>query len=291
MTIAQLLPMFISTSIMLTVFGLGVNSDVEDSIFLFRNPGLFFRSILSMNIILVGVAVAIVSMLNLSPAIKIAIVALAMSPVPPVLPRKQHKVGSTGSYAMGLVVTAALCSIVIVPTWLELLGRHFQFDVHLGLRKILSIVIESILTPLFAGILMRRLAPKFAKRLGKPLSILAAVLLAAGVLPILFTARHALWAMLGSGVVLVLAIFSLIGLAVGHLLGGPDPDNRSVLAMATSARHPGIALAIASLNFPAQKSAVMIVVLYHLIVGAIVVIPYAKWRSRLHTEPAMGDQQ
>jgi len=37
-------------------------------------------------------------------------------------------------------------------------------------------------------------------------------------------------------------------------LGGSDPDHRTVLALATSARHPAIALAIAGANFQQQKA-------------------------------------
>ena len=75
--------------------------------------------------------------------------------------------------------------------------------------------------------------------------------------------------------------FSLAGLAAGHLLGGPDPDDRVVLALATASRHPGVALAIASANFPGQKL-VPVAVLLYLIVSAIVSIPYLTGRRRQH---------
>lgn len=37
-----------------------------------------------------------------------------------------------------------------------------------------------------------------------------------------------------------------------HWLGRPDPDDRTALAIASSMRHPGVALAIARLNFPEE---------------------------------------
>jgi bile acid:Na+ symporter, BASS family len=74
----------------------------------------------------------------------------------------------------------------------------------------------------------------------------------------------------------------LIGLAAGHLLGGPDPGDRTVLALATCTRHPGIAMAIAALNFPEQKTAVMAMGLLHMIIGGIVAIPYTVWSKRSH---------
>jgi bile acid:Na+ symporter, BASS family len=49
-----------------------------------------------------------------------------------------------------------------------------------------------------------------------------------------------------------------------------------VLALATSSRHPGVALAIASTNFPDQKLVLPAVFLF-MIAGAILSIPYVKW--------------
>jgi BASS family bile acid:Na+ symporter len=80
----------------------------------------------------------------------------------------------------------------------------------------------------------------------------------------------------------VLVAFSLAGIFVGHMLGGPDPEERTVLALATCARHPGIALAIVGLNFPHLKSAVFAVILWHLLIGVIVTLPYKTWRKRMH---------
>jgi BASS family bile acid:Na+ symporter len=81
-------------------------------------------------------------------------------------------------------------------------------------------------------------------------------------------------------VVIVLALFTVVGLAVGHLLGGPDPHNRGVLALATATRHPGVAITFASLNFPDQRAA-QVVIVYHLILGALVSFPYVKRQGRV----------
>jgi BASS family bile acid:Na+ symporter len=53
-----------------------------------------------------------------------------------------------------------------------------------------------------------------------------------------------------------------------------------VLALATGTRHPGIAIAISSINFPNQK-AVLAVVLFHLVIGTIVSLPYVRWQKRV----------
>jgi len=105
------------------------------------------------------------------------------------------------------------------------------------------------------------------------------VLLAAAAIPLLVAVTPLFWPLVGSGVIAALVAFTLVGVAVGHMLGGPDADRRAVLALATGSRHPGIALAIASVNFPARTD-VVAVVLYHLVIGALVALPYVIWRKR-----------
>src|SRR6185437_8256820 len=87
-----------------------------------------------------------------------------------------------------------------------------------------------------------------------------------------------MWNEIGNGILIAFGSFSLVGLAVGHFLGGPNPNNRTVLALATSARHPAIAMTIGNLNFPDQKPVILVIVLLHVIVGFVLGIPYLIWR-------------
>jgi BASS family bile acid:Na+ symporter len=76
-----------------------------------------------------------------------------------------------------------------------------------------------------------------------------------------------------------LTSFVFVGIAIGHFLGGPDPEDRTMLAVATASRHPAVALAIAHTNFPLQKLTMPIVVVY-VILSAIVAVPYIAWAKR-----------
>jgi BASS family bile acid:Na+ symporter len=83
----------------------------------------------------------------------------------------------------------------------------------------------------------------------------------------------------------MIAAFVVLGLVVGHLLGGPDEGSRSALALSTSTRHPGVAMAvIAAVGAPAKE--VLPAVLLYLVVGAIVSLPYMKWRRSREGAPA-----
>jgi len=85
--------------------------------------------------------------------------------------------------------------------------------------------------------------------------------------------------LIGSGAALSIAMVVVIAIAAGHWLGGPDPDERSTLALASAMRHPGIAMAIASLNVPEEPRVPAAVILY-LLIAAIATSVYGAWWKR-----------
>jgi BASS family bile acid:Na+ symporter len=284
MTLAQLIPLAISVSIFLAVFAFGLEAPLRDALFLFQRPALLFRSILAMNVVMVVFAVAVASLFDLAPAIKVVLIAVSVSPVPPIMPMKQEKAGGSSTYAIGLLVAAVVVAIVLIPAWTEILGRYFEVDIHERPREIAPVAARTVIAPLIAGMLIRHFASEFAGRIAKAVALTAMILLVVSVLPVLALEAKPMWSMVGNGVLIVFGVFSLVGLAVGHVLGGPNPDNRTVLAFATSARHPAIAMMIAGRIFPEQKPLVIVVVLLHVIVGLVIGIPYQAWRARNHAD-------
>ncbi len=78
------------------------------------------------------------------------------------------------------------------------------------------------------------------------------------------------------------AAFTFAALLAGHLLGGPNPSDRTSLAIACSSRHIGLALLIAA-NTPGQRALALAVA--YLLASAVVSIPYLLWiRKRREQE-------
>jgi BASS family bile acid:Na+ symporter len=96
---------------------------------------------------------------------------------------------------------------------------------------------------------------------------------------VVFGAWPQMMTLVGDGTLMVFIAFVLVGLAVGHFLGGPEQADRTVLAIATGSRHPGMALAIATASFPEQKLVVPALILY-LLVSVVASLPYIVWRRR-----------
>lgn len=277
MMFAQLIHLMINISIFLIVFALGLKTQKGDAAYLQEHPSLLARSVLSMNVVMVVVAASIAALFELPLPVQVALIALAVSPVPPILPSKQQKAGGSPSYSISLLVVASLASIVLAPLAVSLVGGFFGRQTAISPGRIVMVVLASVIMPLGLGIAVRVYLPRLASHFARPISIAGSVLLGVAVLPVLVTSTPVIWHLLGNGVALALVAFALIGLAVGHLLGWPQPENRTVLALATSTRHPGVAMAVASLNFPHEK-ATLAVVFFHLLIGAIVAFPYVRWR-------------
>jgi len=269
MNLQSLIPLVLKASIFLTVFALGLQATFADATFLFRRPKLLIRGFVSMNVVMPLLALVLVMTFHLNPAVKIALVALSVSPVPPIFPKNALKAGGKENYTIGLLVATVVLAIVAIPIALEIFQRVTGVPLYMSALSVAVKVFATVLTPLLAGIVVRAISASFANRVTRPIGTLASVLLILGVLPVLFVVMKAILPFLGDGTLLSLAAFALIGYFVGYLFGGPDPERRSVLSLATASRHPGLALAIAQANFPEQKLVGPLVLLYLIVSGIV----------------------
>ena len=144
-----------------------------------------------------------------------------------------------------------------------------------------------MLIPLAIGMVIRKLAPNLAERAAPWVYKLSMLLVVLVFLPILAGVWRALWDLVGNGTILAMIVLVTTTLAGGHLLGGPAPLDRATLAIASSVRHPGIAMLIANTAFDDKRvtAAVLLYLLVSMIQGAV----YKAWfiRTRAH-QPQLG---
>ena len=273
MSLQTLILFVLKASILLNVFAIGLKAGVHDATYMFRRPGKLAKALLAMNILMPLFAVAFVLAFHLKHAVEVALVALAVSPVPPILPRKLRKAGATESDTIGLLVAVGILAIVFVPAAMEILERVFHVPLRMTFASVAALVFFTIILPLALGIAVHTLAPVAADRLVNPIAKIASIALLLSAVVILFSGAPAIWELTGNGTLVAIAAFVLVGLLIGHFVGGPKPENRTGLALATASRHPGIAIALAVANFPEEKLAISAVLLY-LLVNILVSIPY-----------------
>lgn len=299
MDLQRIVMLVLQGSILLTVFGFGLHATGADMLYFVKQPKRLLLSLLSMFVIMPVLAVALAFTFNFKPPVEIALVALALSPVPPLLPNRETRAGGHTGHALALLATAALLSLVVIPVALRILRQFVAQPLNMTFGAVALLALKTVLLPLLAGIVVHRLAPGLARRIDKPIALIAKLLLAAGALAILVSSLPAIATLIGNGTLLVFVLFVLIGILVGHVLGGPRQEDKIVLALSTASRHPAIAAAIGMANYPQEKLVPAAVLLY-LVISVLVALPYMVWQrkrqaretaSRPHTDDPAKQQR
>jgi BASS family bile acid:Na+ symporter len=280
MDLTSLILLVLKISILLNVLALGLEATLADATFLFRRPRRLVRALLSMNVLMPLVALLLAVTFALKPAVKIALVALSVSPVPPLFPKKALKAGAKENYTFGLLFAMAVLAIVVIPITMEIFERVVGTPLQMSVGLVAKLVFTTVLAPLLAGIGLRAWAPLFAEKAAAPVAKFASALLILSVLAVFIGSVRSILSLIGDGTLFSLAGFALAGLVIGHWLGGPELEDRRVLSLATATRHPGMAVAIAQANFPGQKLAVPAIALYLVVAGVLSALASARYARR-----------
>jgi BASS family bile acid:Na+ symporter len=280
MTASNIVLISVIISVLLIVFALGARATLYDSLYLFHHPALLFRSMAALYIVVPAFAVAVCLLFNLSTPVKFALIALSVSPIPPVLPVKEFKTGGDEAYVIGLLVAASLFALVVTPLAVSLAAYAMNQEAAISPLRVARSLLISVGIPLATGMLVKAYAPRAAEVARKYATIVGTVLLVIGALAILVAEWRAVLSLIGDGSVLAIAATVGVGLLAGHLLEGGSIGRRTSLAISAATRHPGVAIAIATLNFPNLKKPAVAAILLYFIVNAIVSIPYLRWAKR-----------
>jgi BASS family bile acid:Na+ symporter len=273
-TLETLIRLALLLSIWLIVLSLGARASMASATYLLRRPGLLGRALAAMFIAVPAFAVLLAATTSVPPAIKFAIVAMSVSPVPPVLPYKQMKAGSEADYAMGLLVAAALASIVLTPLLVAVAARVLGDQAAIDPLTVARTVLLTIGLPLAIGMVLRALSASAAQSIAAIARWAGFLILLVMFVVMVAAAWREIPGLFGSGGGLAIAATVAVALLAGHLCGG---SNRSALALAAATRHPGVALAIAHMNFPDQQKPLTAGILVYLIITLLVSAPYVRW--------------
>jgi bile acid:Na+ symporter, BASS family len=279
MELHQVIMVAFVVSLVLTVFSFGLGASFDDALYLARRPGLLARSLVAIFVVMPLTAVAVVEFLDLPPHLEVVLIALAISPVPPLLPKQTVASGARTPYGLSLLVTVSLLAIIVVPVAVLLLGWLFHRTFAVEPWAIAGLLVTRVILPVVAGLLVRWKFPRVADRIDKPIRIASAVLLLVVALVLVSASLPKLVALVGDGALVVFALFVVVGLLTGHLLGGPRFGERGALSLASACRHPGVALSVATVGVPDQHFGA--IVLLYLLVSLIITIPYVKWHRAM----------
>lgn len=264
-------------SVVALLLAIGMLSTKKEITYLWRRPKLLLRSLLAMYVLVPLAAIAFVSILPLADGLKLAVFVLAISAGAPLLPKKLMGIGAD-EYVLSLVVTASVLAIFTVPAWSAALGPLFGRESHLAPVEVAMLIAKSFLLPMICGMLVRKYFPDKSELFADQILTIAGLILALSAI-VLLAINWQLLVKAGWPALLTLAGLTLLSLAIGHLMGGEEPGERTALAVSCATRHLGLAILVAA-AVPGPKTAVFIAA--YLVSSAIVVVPYLKWQSKVN---------
>lgn len=243
-----------------------------------QHPGTMLRALLAALVLAPAAALGLILLLDPAPAVAIGLAILMACPPAPLMIKSAPKLGGGNAALMAsLHLSLAALAVVTVPAILNALALALGFSAGVDPLSILSLLAKTILIPIGLGLLVRGLAPAWAEKFGTLVGKIGSL----GLLLVVIAALAALYtALLGMDAwsYVVIAAVCIAALTIGHWVGSPNPEERTILAVECAIRHPGLAIAIGSSNFTPQQA---LPVLIPCIVTCIAVgTAYLAWRGR-----------
>jgi BASS family bile acid:Na+ symporter len=281
----QFLTIVAVATVFTVMFDLGLGIVLREFRWVWANPGLIAKGLFSVLIAIPAIALLVTRAFDLPRAVEIGIVLMAISPGAPVALRRSLDAGGHRSFAPALQILVAILAVVSMPLSIAALNEFYGGKASIAPEQLARQVFIAQLLPLGLGMLARRAFPHRAAWLEPKLARLANILLIALTILVLINVSGAV-VDAGPRIVLAIVMITALALAVGHWLGGPEPDTRTSVAISSAARNPGLALLVAALN--AAPPAINATILAYLVVSAFTVLAYVVWRRRANPRPSTG---
>ena len=208
---------------------------------------------------------------------------LAAAPGAPLTTKRSQMAAADIDYVSSLQLTLALLAIVVTPLILGVFYAVSTLPIeHVSPMEVVLQIARVTFLPVIVGVALRHFAPKLVATVRKPINILANVLflmlVVAMVVVLAITPELREKLLLGWPAIAAILILAIAALTIGHLLGGPRPDQRAGLAIASLARNIGLALFIAGLG--GNPEDIIPTLLVFMLLGTAVQVLYSVWIKR-----------
>ncbi|MCY1023651.1 hypothetical protein [Pyxidicoccus sp. MSG2] len=269
-----------SNVIVLAMFSAGLMRRPGDIRHVLQRPGLYARALAVVLVAVPLVAYVLVRLFRLPPVAAAAIMLTAICPGAPLQVNQAKSLKASATTSLNLLLLLALCAIVTVPLWVDVLSRVSGFQFHATPGLVLRTLLVKLLPPMLAGMAVNyffpRVAPVLAVWVDRVFNVL--LLAVAAVVVILAAPR-----LMDLGVTTILALVVLVSVAdfLGHQAGGPRPEDRKAVALAAALAHPALTMTIIIQSYPSlQALEVAAVVGAFILVRLLALIPYKIWAKR-----------
>jgi bile acid:Na+ symporter, BASS family len=245
-----------------------------------QRTGLLMRAALVANIVVPLVALLAMIALPLPPRLEVLVLLMAICPGAPFF---LNRFRSSTSLAADLLLVVSLAGIVTVPLWTWIIGRVFPYQLVISAADVLLVLLKTVVLPLALGLLIRQFLPALAGPLARVTGWFYKAALVAAVALAAFVGGKIIWQAPLSSVLVVVAL-TIVSAMLGHWAGGPDPEDRKMVANLAALGNPGLALAVVHHSYPDIKAGAIVIA--YILVRALTLLPYQLWHKRhLHPPP------
>jgi BASS family bile acid:Na+ symporter len=200
---------------------------------------------------------------GLSEPILVGLLLVAVAPGAPFIPQLVAMSGANSHEAIRLTAALTIVATMTVPLLVAFTLALLGVDTRFAPWRFLLPLLVVLVVPLLVGGYVRHRRPALASTLAPRLAALSnlTLLTALVVVPLLDPGAtlRVFATLLGTGALLVMAVFVLLTILVGWVVGGPTRQKRRILALGTAGRNVNVALFIATGAFPASNADATIV--------------------------------
>jgi len=253
--------------IITSMLGMGFSLTIPQIMAPLKDRRLIIMSLVANFVLVPILALVIIRVIPVSEGIQIGLILVGFAAGAPFLPKLVHVAKGGMAFTAGLMVLLMVVTIAYLPLVLPFVLTGVQVNPW----EIAQSLIVLMLIPLAIALFIRARYESVATGLVHTMNMAANLSLIAMFIGYFIGYSDVTYGVLGTGGILV-SILLVVGAAViGYLLGGPDKDNKKVLALGTGQRNLAAAFAVASSNF-ASNPEVLIEVMDVAVIGFIVLM-------------------
>lgn len=268
----EILTTLAGLSVLVFVIGsmasMGLSLKINQIIEPLKNVRLVILALVANFILVPIVAYLITIVFPLSEELEIGLILLATAAGAPFLPKLAEAAKGSTAFSVGLMVLLMVVTIVYLPIVLPMLLPGVQVNPWEIAQSLIVMMLIPLLIGLFIKTRYEETAAKIQPTFGQASNI---ALLALTVLGLVLNFSEMI-ALVGSWGILAGALFIVISLAAGYLLGGSESKIKSVMGLGTGQRNISAALLVAGQNFGPDVLTYLMVIA---VIGLVILMPLA----------------
>ncbi|GEK20815.1 bile acid:sodium symporter family protein [Cellulomonas xylanilytica] len=259
----------ILTFVLASMVALGLSLTVRQIVEPLRNARLVVLALVSNFVVAPAVAWGLAEVLGLDDSLTLGLLLLGTAAGAPFLPKLAQLAKGDVPYSVGLMILLMVVTIPYVPLVLGWLAPGLE----VGAWDIAKPLVFLMLLPLAVALAVRARYDE-AKALAAPLNTVGTVALALGLVLAVGLGLPELVDSFGTGAFVASALFVVVTLVVGYLIGGSDRDTRVVSGLGAAQRNLSAALLIATTSFTDQPE-VLVMVMVGAVLIELILLPVA----------------